>query len=130
MWNSTYGQKKINGLQKLVVTSIYRRNCGRKIQLPNCIEWKDFDVPLKRLNRVLMTDITCDKIRIYTKSLAEETKYTWVTTGLSTFCQRPIPKFTFIVVPWDGKVILTESSFTCIFRKLFTVGSHIVQVRL
>ena len=60
----------------------------------------------------MITDITCVKSGF---TLAEETKYTWVTAGLSTFCQRPTPKCTFMVVPSDGKVMLTESSFTSVY---------------
>ena len=77
----------------------------------------------------MITDIhvTCNKSGF---ALAEETKYTWVTKGLSTCCQRSTPKCTFMVVLSDGKVILTESSFTCTYGKLFTVGSNIMQVRL
>ena len=38
-------------------------------------------------------------------TLAEEAKYTWVTTGLSTFCQWPTPKCTFMVLyGWQGYI--------------------------
>ena len=75
----------------------------------------------------MITDITCVKLGF---TLAEETKYTWVTKGLSNFCHRPTPKCTFMVVLSDSKVILTESSFTCIYGKRFTIGSNIMEVRL
>ena len=52
-------------------------------------------------------------------TLADETKYTWVTKGVSTLCQRPTPKCTFMVLPSDGKVILTKFIYMYILETFY-----------